>query len=448
MGISSSTGLISGIDTNSLVSSLMSVERQPELLLQAKLKSFSTTISALGVITSSVSGIQAAAAALKDSSSLSLSASTSSDTNVATVSSTGSAATGNYSLSVSLLAQANKLITKVANPFASTSVAIANTAGSLHLSSGTNAFDVTLASDSSLEQIRDAINSNNNNTSIVASIINDGTTNRLTLTAKSSGASSGISVTNTSSTGGAGLDVFDTTKSAYDTVQAAQDASFKIDGISFTRSTNTFSDVIDGVTLTLKSADLVTPKTSTLAITKDVAAMTAKVKALVDAYNSFKGNFDTMHSKGGRLEADNTSLTIMNQMRSVFGSSTSISGNNYTYLSQIGITFQKDGSLALDSTVLSKAINDNPSAVQGLFSDASGGFANKIYNTAFDITKSDGLIATRTNSLNKQKVDAQDRIDAMELRLVDVEARYKKQFTAMETALSKITQMTSYISRL
>lgn len=448
MGVSSSTGLISGIDTATLISGLMAVEKVPLTTLQTKLSSYSTKISAFGTIKSNLSTIQTAAAALKDSSSLALSAVSSSDTAVATATTSGGASVGNYSLSVTKLAQANKIITNSSTVFSDTSTAISNTAGSLHLSSGDNSFDVNLSADSSLEEIKNAINSNNDNTSIVASIINDGTSYRLTLTAKDSGADSTIAVTNTSSSGGAGLDVFDTTKSAYSTVQEAQDASFKVDGISFTRSSNTFSDVIDGVTLTLKAADETTPKTSSISVTTDMDSIKAKVNTLIDAYNAMKSNVDTLRAKDGRLEADNTALEIEEQLKSLFASSTSASGSSYSYLSEIGISFQKDGTLSLDSTKFEEAVNSDPSSVQNLFSDADNGFAYKIYNASYDMTKTGGLLANKTKSLTTLQTTTQDRIDSMTTRLTKYQARLEAQFAAMETALSKLNTMSSYISGL
>ncbi|WP_374338654.1 flagellar filament capping protein FliD [Leeia sp.] len=442
MAITSSGGVL---DVGGLVEQLVTLERQPIAGLKSKQQKINSKISALGMVKADLSALQTALSNLKGTSSLSLSKATSSDTNVATASGNGSAPAGNYSLSVTKLAQSNKLITKAADGYASKTSTIANTAGTLSLSSSGNTFSVTLATDSTLEQIRDAINSSSSNTSIVASIINDGSNYRLSLAAKDTGASSGITVSKTS--GGTALDKFTTTASGYDTVQVAQDAEFKVDGISFTRTKNTFDDVIEGVSLTLKSADATTPKTSTISVTKDLDGIKARVGAFVDAYNKLLATTSDLRKKGGTLEADNTVLTMHQQLLDVYNTPASISGNSYTNLSQIGISFQKDGKLSLDAAALEKAVNEKPAAVQELFSDSTQGFATRLYNKAKDMLTTGGLLSARSDGLSSIVKDTQKQIDRIEDRLVTLRQRYTAQFSALDAGLAQIQQVSNFLAK-
>lgn len=442
MGITSSGSVL---DVNGLVTQLMTLERQPIAALNSKKSVFNGKISALGTIKNDLAALQTALGNLKSTDSLALSKASSSDTNVATATSNGGAPTGNYSLSVSKLAQANKLITKAADGYASKTTAIANTAGTLSLGSNGNTFSVTLAADASLEQIRDAINSNSSNTTIVASIINDGSNYRLSLSAKDTGASSAITVSKTS--GGTGLDNFTTVSGGFDTVQVAQNAEFKVDGISFTRTKNSFDDVIDGVTLTLKSADVTTPKTSTISVTRDLDGIKGKVTAFVDAYNKLLASSSDLRKKGGALEADNTVLTMQQQLLGEFNVKANISGNSYGYLSQIGISFQKDGKLAVDMKTFEKAVNENPTAVQQLFSDSTQGVAVRLYEKARGMQAVGGLLSTRSEGLSTLVKDTQKQIDRIEDRLVAVKQRYTAQFSALDAGLARIQQVSAFLSQ-
>jgi len=441
--ITSSGGVL---DVNTIVSQLMSLEQQPITKLQSQRSTVTTQISAFGSIKSNLSSLQSALAALKTSTSLNVTSASSSDTNVATATTSASASIGTYSLAVSKLAQANKLITNVADGYASKSTTIAGTAGTLNFTVGSNSFAVTLSSDSSLEQIRDAINSNTSNTSTTASILYDGSAYRLTLTGKDSGATNAIAVTQTG--GGAALDKFTTAGGGYTTVQPAQDAEFTLDGtISLTRSTNTFSDVIDGVTITLKSADAVTPKTSTLAVTKDNDGIRAKVDSFVSAYNKLVTTITNARQKGGTLNGDQTSLSVLTQLRGVLFDGASISGVSYQYLSEVGIAFGKDGQLAVDGTKFDAAVTSNSKAVQQLFSDSTDGVMTRLYNKVTEMLDTKGTVTIKTDSLNSTVKGLDDRISNLEDKLDKTEARLRAQYSALDAKLSTLSQLSTYLSK-
>ena len=232
--------------------------------------------------------------------------------------------------------------------------------------------------------MRDAIN--NANAGVSASIINDGSANgnRLVITAKDTGAANSmkISVTDAdnNNTDNSGL-----SRLAFDPrlalgagknlsqLQTAQDALLTIDGISISKPSNTITDALQGVSINLlkTSADVVN-----LNISTDAAAIETSVKSFVTAYNSLNTTirnltkYDESTKTGGALLGDSTTRGIANRLKSMLTSSIG-TGSSLNTLSQIGIAFQKDGTLALDSTKLQDKISTNFSDIAKLFATSA-----------------------------------------------------------------------------
>ncbi|MET0320299.1 MAG: flagellar filament capping protein FliD [Duganella sp.] len=236
------------------------------------------------------------------------------------------------------------------------------------------------SSNNTLQGIMNAINKGS--FGVTASIVSDGSTgtnatpNRLILTSTATGQSSTMKIT-LSGTGGEPADPALVSLLGYDPsgVQnlsqkaAAADTKATVNGIDVTSSSTSISGAITGVNLTAIKVG-----TSTLAVTKDTAALTASVNGFVKAFNDLNsqftslGGYDATTKTGGPLLGDSTlrnlQATIRRQMTS---SLTGLQETTLTNLSQIGIAFQKDGSVALDSSKLSKAIENNYNDIAGLF---------------------------------------------------------------------------------
>ena len=374
----SSPGIGSNLDINSIVTQLMSVERQPLVQLDTKEASFQAQLSAYGNLKGALSAFQTSVTALNSVSRFQARTVTSSDQGVATATATSIATIGSFSLNVSQLAQAQAL---VAAGQASASAAIGSgasttisfqfgtiTGGSLtngvytgatftqdgSQSSGT----VTIsAENNSLTGIKDAINGAN--IGVTASIVGDGsaTPYRLVLQSSATGANRSMKISVTGEAAIANLLSYDpaATQNMKQTL-AAQDAAFTVNGLALTSRTNTVSTALQGVNLTLAKVG-----TSNLAVARDTNSVQTAVAAFVKAYNDVDATLDQLASfnaetrRAGPLNGDFAVRSIQSQLRSVLGDSLG-SGLSIANLSQLGISFQRDGSLALDTAKLQTAL--------------------------------------------------------------------------------------------
>jgi flagellar hook-associated protein 2 len=390
----SAPGIGSGLDVNGIVSQLMAAERQPLNTLAKQEQTHNQKLSAFGQIRSALASFQTALQDLSSGSKFQALSATSSDTKVLSASASGKATPASYQIEVQQLAQQHKL---ASSGYATTDDVIGS--GTLTIqfgsyNSGLNTFTANAdkatqsisidPANNTLAGIRDAINAAD--AGVTATIVNDGSAagNRLVLTSTDSGTANSlkISVADDDSNG---LDGSGLSSLAYDPTAAvgsgknlgqkaaALDALLEIDGIAVTQSTNTVKNAIDGVTLNLAQTNV--GEKLTLAVSRDTKAVTDAVQAFVTAYNSAGGTlknltaFKGVGAQNGVLLGDSTARAIQVQMRGMLNTAVD-SGGALTTLSQIGVSFGSDGTLALDSAKLSSAIDTNFDGIAALFAKA------------------------------------------------------------------------------
>jgi flagellar hook-associated protein 2 len=277
------------------------------------------------------------------------------------IAATASSATtgGEYSITVSNLAQAK---TMASSGFADATSAALGT-GTFTITTGTND-PVTLtinSSNNTLNGLRDAIN--NADAGVTAAIINDGsaTPYRILITAKDMGTANAFTVTDNLS-GGQALNFAQT--------QAAANAQFIVNGVSVTKSTNNISDVIDGVSFTLKDT---TTGPITLSVEKDVDAIVSAIEELATAYNAVNSFINTQFKynstteTAGVLAGDFTLRRVQSTLQNQITQSMTNRFTNYRVISQVGLEVSHDGSLSLDKSALRDALSDDFTAVAALF---------------------------------------------------------------------------------
>ena len=233
---------------------------------------------------------------------------------------------------------------------------------------------------------------------------------------------------------------------------APQDAKLIVDGIPVTASSNVVSDAIQGVTLSLLKES--TSATS-LSIAKDNGGISTDVGSFVTAYNAVSKMlanllaYDPTSGKAGALQREGTVRAIQSQlssaMQTMFGSS-GLGG--ISSLSQVGVSFQTDGTLAFDSTKLNTLLNDATKNVGSFFAgkDGADGIATKINTLMNSIVGSGGSISTRTSGLNQTIATYNRQKAALQERLLTIEARYRQQFTNLDTLIASMTQTSTYLT--
>lgn len=387
--IVSSTGA-SGLPIDSLVTAQMQAEQQPITDIKTKISSYNTKLSAYSTLKSGLSTFQTAVDKLATAAKFNAQSVTASDATSISATANGTAVLGNYSVSVTQLATSQKL----ASPAYSSATDIVGT-GKLTISFGTTGTapasftanadkaDITIditSSNNTLSGIRDAINAKN--ASVSASIVNDGTGNRLVITSKDTGEVNSLKISvadddgNNTDTGGLSALAYDPLASSNNMTQmtAAKNALLTVDGMSISKASNTVSDLIQGVTLTLKT---VTSASNTLSVGTDTDTIQSSVQSFVDAYNALNTSMRNLtkfvsagSTSNGALLGDSTARNIMVKLKSMLSAS-SPTATTYKTLSDIGVSMGSDGSLSLDSTKLQKAITNNVSDVAKLFSPSA-----------------------------------------------------------------------------
>lgn len=373
----SSAGLGSGLDINGLITKLMAVEQQPLLKLQKDEASYQAKLSAYGSLQGYLSNFQTAARGLNTRSTFNTQKATPSDTTVISASAASNAAAGSYSINVSTLAQNQKLRSGTAYASATSSVGTGTltidfgkyAGGTFSQNSAKGTKTITVGSgQDSLSGVRDAINAAN--AGVSATIVNDGSGYRLLLTSNDSGASNALRITTSGSLSALAYDASTGGTSNMVQTQAAQDASFTIDNIAMTRSSNTVGDAIEGVTLNLLKGG---GAATTLAVSRDTSGVRSAVAGFVKGFNDLSKSlkdltaYDAEKKQAAILQGDSTTNSIRSQLRGVLNTSLTYANGGVKTLSDIGVSFQKDGSLSLDYSKLDAVLADSSKDVSTLF---------------------------------------------------------------------------------
>lgn len=408
------------IDVNGIVNQLMAVEQQPINKLNAQEASYQAKLSAYGTISGALSGFQSAITILNSAVKAQALTATSSDATTLSATATSTAAAGVYGIDISALAQAHRLVavgqasqtTAIGSgvsttltfdtgtisggtftPYNSTTNTGGTYASSTFTSNGSGVKTVTIDStNNTLQGIRDAINKAS--IGVTASIINDGsaTPYRLVLSSGSTGKASSMKISVAGDATVSTLLAQDpaAVQNLSETV-TAQNSAFKVNGVGLSKSSNTITDAIPGVTLNLSK---ITTATTNLTIASDNSSVTNAVTGFVKAYNDLSkalksvSSYNAATKQGAVLQGDATVRTIQSQIRSILSSTVSGVSGTLTNLSQAGISFQKDGTLAFDSAKLNSALSGSFSNVASLFG-AIG-------------TSTDSLISYSASSSNTQ----------------------------------------------
>lgn len=450
MGITIS-GLGSGLDINSLVKQLMSAEQQPMNQIKKQESATNSKISAYGQLSSSISALQSA---LKGLTGTGLGACTaSSSTGAITVTTSSGASPGNYNVQVTQLAQAAKLVSP---GFANASASLG--AGTLSISVAGGA-SVTLApGGTSLNELRDAINAAN--LGVTANVVDDGSANgkRLMIAGKDTGAGKTIALSGSGALAAFSFDPNAAVSFGYDgsgnppsvmsQTQTAQDAMVSIDGMKITSATNTLSGALPGVTLRVTQT---TASAVTIDVQRDAGAIKSSVNAMVKAYNDLKSLVGTQTAwndttkTGAVLHGDSGPASVLRQMRNAITQAV-VGAGGYTRLTDIGISFQKDGTLAVNDSKLQSALDNHPADLQALFA-GSDGVATRLNTLVTGMLGESGLITTRKDGLNTTLRGLTRRESTEQARLDAMESRYRAQYTRLDASLSSMQNTSTYLAQ-
>ncbi|MFZ4539268.1 flagellar filament capping protein FliD [Propionivibrio sp.] len=376
------------------------------------------------------------------------------DSTIASATAEPGAAASSYSLTVTNLAQAHRLVTPGYGTGSSASTTIGT--GSLKIEFGTIAGAAyaadaartkTITIDSSnntLGGLRDAINASG--ADMTASIVVGSAGAQLVLTGKQTGSSSVMQLS--------GLAEFDYTPtgSTTDTLletaggQQAKDAVFTINGIAGSSKSNTVTGMIEGVTLNL-TKETTTPTTFTVS-NDNTTKLTAALTSFVSAYNSAATTMSTLGAYNittkvaGALQGNSTLRNAQSMVRNQLFNITGGGNSAYQRLSDIGVSVGKDGTLSLDTTKLNSAISADFSSVARMVSKAGSAFQT----TYTALAGTNGTITSAISGANSLIANNTKDQARLTLRLNAIETRYRAQFTSLDTLIAGMKSTSTYLT--
>ncbi|SCC91061.1 putative Flagellar hook-associated protein 2 (FliD) [Thiomonas sp. X19] len=368
------SGLVSGINVQSLITTLSAAYQQPITLLQNQEQSYQTTLSAWGSVQNSLSSLQSAVGSLQNVTSLNNRTVNLNNTSAVSGTASANAPLGSYSLSNIVLAQTQSVYSQDFTSATNTAVGT----GTLQIQVGSGSVtNISIGSgNNTLNGIAAAINGSNSG--VNAAVIYDGTGYRLTLTGNNTGAANAFTVSTSGATGAlAALSYSAGASGGMTQSQTAQNASVSINGLAITSATNTVSGAIPGVSLNLLQAS----GSTTLTVANDSSAFVTSVQSFVTAFNStmstlnqltaFNGGTGTSGSSGqsGPLIGNAGIQTLRTQLLNLISGQGigTTPGSSYTSLGAVGLSLAQNGTLVLNSGTLNQALSSNYNAVAGLF---------------------------------------------------------------------------------
>lgn len=429
------------IDAASMASQLVAAERAaPDARLDRTERQVNAQVSAVGTLRSAFSALRTAVNALaSNTAALARSTKLTSDVQLSATAGAG-APVGSYQVEVLSLASAQKIASA---GFASGGSAVGT--GTLTIAAGSQSFDIAIGDDdSSLESIRDAINATAGE-AVQASIVRDDVGSRLVLSSRASGTANALTVATSGGNGGlAALAWPPGAGSGMVESAAATDARIRVDGFERTSASNTIADMLPGLTMVLKKAE---PGTIIgMEVGFDSAARLAAVKSFVNAYNVSLASISTVTS----YNTETSVAAALNGDSMVRGTARSLRdtvGADVTALKTIGISIAKDGTLTLDEAKFGSAVAANPDAASALFAGGEGTIGHGIDATLDRLLDAGGSLDSRSEALTSRTRQVEQQRAALDRRMSMAEARYKAQFIALDSMITKLQNTSTFLSQ-
>ena len=430
MPTSSISGLASGLDTATIITQLMQLEAISQTRLKTQQSTQKSALGALQSLNTDVASLGSKAEALaKPATWQTLKATTSSPDVTATLGTTPTATS--LTVTITQLAAAAQTTYSRATTLDATVVT-----GAVTLTAADGSTRGIAVGSGSLADLAAGINAAQ--AGVVATTVRTGADSyQLQLTAATPGGpGSAISLTNVD------LGTVDS--------DLGHDAEISIGSITATSSTNTFTDLVPGLSLTL-SDTAKTNQTVSVKVAQDDTAVKANVKALVDQLNTVLGSIDAKTANGtgaggkGVLAADATSRSLRDALLGT------VFGNGTTSMAAVGIQTDRYGKVVLDETAFATAYAADPAGVAARFTGgatpATDGWAARLQKAAS--TASDPRTGTLTSAITGRQSSIDrlgDDIDAWDLRLELRRTSLTRQYTALETALSSLQSQGSWLA--
>ncbi|MEQ8485048.1 MAG: flagellar filament capping protein FliD [Pseudomonadales bacterium] len=431
----SSLGVGSGLDLNSLVTQLVQAERAPaEGRLDREQVRAQTQLSAFGSLRSAASRLESVLEGLAGFRTAMRAVSSDPDRVLATAG--ADAEPGRYQIQVTRLASAQSLATE---PFADADAALGD--GVLRIATADASYEFEIGTDvTSLRTLRDAINAGQ--APVQAILVNDAGGQRLLLTARNTGTEAAVTITVDGT-----VDTRLASSAMVETAPAV-DAAFRINGLALTSAGNELSDLIPGVTVNLRGLTEGDNRVD-LVVEPDNSALATELAKLVEAHNALvdviasTGRADPGGNSSGPLVGNSALRSLQSRIAGVFSApvAAEVDLGSLESMLDLGLRTGADGKVSLDTGRLDAALASNADGVGALVAS----FSEALAGVLGGYTSADGLLTSRTDTLNDRLRRVARQREALDARMVQVEARLRKQFAALDTLVSRFQQTSGFL---
>ena len=467
----SSLGVGSGLDAESIVQKLVALQKQPLQALQSAKSDLDANLSSYGQIQSYLSALQDAARGLTDLSTWRAATVSTSDSTAVSATVQSGTPPGSYSITVSHLAKAQSIATATHHPSAGASIGegtltidigrYTNNGSTFTPKAGSNPLTITIGpEDNTLSKIAEKINGAGGG--VLASIVRDTNGYRLSIRSRETGEENAFRISATNAQDENGDDIGNLAQLAYGTgassdmelKQASQNAKALINNLEVESGSNTLSNVMDGLSLTLN-------RTFATPVEVTVGTDTAAIRTAV---TNFQSNFNTLvgylrkqtayngeGKKAGPLQGERTAIALVAQLRNL-ASGSGGSSSLYSRLTDIGLEPQKDGTLKLSGSTLDKAIA-NLADLKNVLSNqddavpARNGIGQRFKNYLSGLLDTAGPLQGATEGLNARIKNNQAQQDALSKRASAYEARIRAQYQALDAQMGQLQGLSAYVSQ-
>ncbi|HWB74662.1 MAG TPA: flagellar filament capping protein FliD [Nannocystaceae bacterium] len=429
-------GLASGLDTKSIISALVGVERIPLLRVESQNDDYRSKSKIIDQLSSALSSLKTSAESLGTSGDFLSYKGSVANESIAKVTTSGDSVPGSYSLEVTSLAYAQRTYS---DPKADADAALSTSAQTLTLTINGEETEIDIPANTSLRGVAAAINASGAECS--AGLMFDGSQYRLQVVGSKTGEDNAITFADS----GLGLGLTHT-------YQAAADAVLSIDGHSITSASNVIDNVLPGTTLELKAT---TNGETSVDIAADPAGVKEKLQKFVDAYNAVAKIIQGQSGQGKGAETLNGDSTVrMIEQGLARMISSPIPGlvgpsNSTLQLTDLGIKTNRDGTLTLDGDDLDEALADDFGRAASYFAGdgTNQGISSLLGDLIDGYVATDGLLTTRKKGIADQIAGNDKRIEELQAYLDRYEESLQQKYTALESTMSELNSQTSYLAR-
>ncbi|MCV2401495.1 flagellar filament capping protein FliD [Marinomonas sp. C2222] len=462
-----SLGAGSGMDLEALVDKLVSAQRDAKVrIYQDKINEYEAELSALGKVSLAIEDFKSISQALNNEDLFTkrnafINQEEGQESIAITTDNT--AGNGSYSIAVEQLARGSRVMSATGT-FSSSDEVITNQDAILTFQAGSNEFSIDVPADTTLSELRNLINSSEDNFGVSANLVDDGNGNLFyTVTSSIQGAGNSLAISSEL----ASIEVDDSADASIEDVvevysgltidsvsteglfagmytpvgDESSNAIITVDGIQVTNDTNVFEDTVAGLSI---EALEVSDGAKKVEISFDQQTVQQTIEEFIVAYNDLAYTFKENSAKGEVLNGNSLLRNLKNSLVNELTSTRSDAGD-FTTIFDLGVKLGSDGILSFDSYKFEEAIKSGYADVAALFS-GDGGLAESLENVLSSYTGAAGMTNALKDSIRSSISTTEDSLENYEERMIRYEESLRDKFTGLDSRLAGMNAQGNYLN--